>query len=87
MSTMSTVHAQGRQMTQRVAVYVDGLNLYQGLRHQGWRRYYWLDLHRLSRKLLRSDQRLVTIRYFTAVVFPENRDPDKPRRQNTYLEA
>ena len=31
-------------MTRRVAVYVDGFNLYYGLRSKGWRRYYWLDL-------------------------------------------
>ncbi len=74
-------------MTQRVAVYIDGLNLYQGLRRQGWRRYYWLDLHLLSQKLLRADQHLVAVRYFTAVVYPEPFDADKPRRQNTYLEA
>ena len=32
----------------RVAVYVDGLNLHYGLRDAGFRRYYWLDLRRLS---------------------------------------
>ena len=74
-------------MTQRVTVYIDGLNLYQGLRHRRWRRYYWLDLHRLSRKLVRAGQRLVAVRYFTAVVYPEPHDADKPRRQSTYLEA
>ena len=74
-------------MAQRVTVYVDGLNLYQGLRYQAWRRYYWLDLNRLSQKLLRPGQELVAVRYFTAFVYPEPRDPDKPRRQNTYLEA
>ena len=29
---------------ERVSVYVDGFNLYYGLRSRGWRRYYWLDL-------------------------------------------
>lgn len=74
-------------MTQRVAVYIDGLNLYQGLRQQRWRRYYWLDLRRLSQKLLRADQRLVAVRYFTAVVHPTPHDADKPKRQSTYLEV
>ena len=72
---------------QRVAVYIDGLNLYHGLRQRRWRRYYWLNLHRLSQNLLRADQRLVKVRYFTAVVYREPHDADKPRRQNTYLEA
>ena len=74
-------------MTQRVAVYVDGFNLYYGLRSKGWRRYYWLDLRSLSEQLLRPEQRLVMVRYFTAGVLAEPGDPDKPVRQNTYLEA
>ena len=74
-------------MTRRVAVYVDGFNLYYGLRSKGWRRYYWLDLRRLSEQFLRTGQRLVLVHYFTAGVFAEPHDPDKPVRQNTYLEA
>ena len=74
-------------MTRRVAVYVDGFNLYYGLRSKGWRRYYWLDLHRLSEQFLRTGQRLVLVHYFTAGVFAEPHDPEKPVRQNTYLEA
>ena len=65
----------------------DGFNLYYGLRSKGWRRYYWLDLRSLSEQLLRPGQRLVMVRYFTAGVFAEPGDPDKPVRQNTYLEA
>lgn len=53
---------------QRVSVYVDGFNLYYGLKSKGWRHYYWLDLRRLSEKLLRPGQRLVMVRYFTARV-------------------
>ena len=74
-------------LTQRVTVYIDGFNLYYGLRAAGWRRYYWLDLRRLCEKLLRPGQGLAAVRYFTAVVYPEPGDPDKPLRQNTYLEA
>ncbi|MCY4448774.1 MAG: NYN domain-containing protein [Chloroflexi bacterium] len=74
-------------MTQRVAVYIDGLNLYQGLKQQRWQRYYWLDLRLLSLRLLRADQQLVAVRYFTAVVRPVPHDADKPKRQGTYLEA
>ena len=28
----------------RVIVYVDGFNLYYGLRSKGWKRFYWLDI-------------------------------------------
>ena len=72
---------------QRVAAYVDGFNLYYGLRSKGWRRYYWLDLSKLVGKLLRSGQQLVAIRYFTARVLPVAGDQDKPTRQGAYLEA
>lgn len=76
-----------RILTQRVAAYVDGFNLYYGLRAKGWRRYYWLDLVRLAENLLRPGQQLAAVRYFTAGVFAEAGDPDKPLRQNTYLDA
>jgi hypothetical protein len=35
-------------MTQRVIAYIDGFNLYYGLKDKGWRRYYWLNLNSLS---------------------------------------
>ena len=70
----------------RVAVYVDGLNLYYGLKSRGWRRYYWLDLRRLAERLLRPGQRLEMVRYFTARFQPRD-DPEQPRRQDTYLKA
>ena len=72
---------------QNVAVYIDGFNLYYGLRSKGWRRYYWLDLNLMVNKLLRPWQQLVAIRYFTTRVMPEPHDQDKPKRQNAYLEA
>lgn len=71
----------------RVAVYVDGLNLFYGLRAKGWRRYYWLDLRRLAERLLQPGQTLVAVRYFTARALPDPDDPGKPERQNAYLEA
>ncbi len=76
-----------RQQTRRVAVYVDGLNLYYGLRSRGWRRYYWLDLRRLAERLLRSGQRLALVRYFTARFQSPVDDPDQYVRQDTYLKA
>jgi hypothetical protein len=37
----------------RVAVYIDGFNLYFGLRAKSDRKYLWLDLQALSVSLLR----------------------------------
>ena len=67
--------------------YIDGFNLYYGLRARGWRRYYWLDPYRLSEHLLKPGQILVGVRYFTARIRALPQDLDKPRRQSTYLEA
>ena len=72
---------------QRVSVYVDGFNLYYGLKSKGWRRYYWLDLRRLSENLLRPGQRLAMVKYFTAQVSPRAGDSERRVRQKTYLEA
>ena len=71
----------------RVAVYVDGLNLYHGLKAAGWRRYYWLDLRRLAENLLRPGQTLTAVRYFTARFAPSRADPMQHIRQDTYLQA
>ena len=69
---------------ERVAVYVDGFNLFYGMRSKGWRRYYWLDLQKLAENLLRPYQSLETIRYFTASLLD---DTSKANRQAIYLEA
>lgn len=68
----------------QVRFYVDGLNLYyraiQGTKHK------WLDIVALAEKLLPGNSRLDEIKYFTSRVSGA-RDPDAPRRQNTYLAA
>jgi len=68
----------------RVIVYVDGFNLYFGLKSKGWRRYYWLNIQLLAQNLLKKSQKLILTKYFTAKV---SSPPDKRKRQLTYLEA
>ncbi len=72
---------------QRVSVYVDGFNLYYGLRDRGWRRYYWLNLNLMAERLLRPGQILVGVRYFTAEIVPQPGEQDARMRQDTYLRA
>jgi uncharacterized LabA/DUF88 family protein len=52
--------------SRRVIAYVDGFNLYFGLREKRWRRYYWLNVQALVQSLLKPDQVLVCTKYFTA---------------------
>jgi hypothetical protein len=68
----------------RVITYIDGFNLYFGLKSQNWERYLWLDVQALSKNLLRPDQTLAHTKYFTARI---SAPPDKVKRQNTYLDA
>jgi len=71
-------------MTERVMAYVDGFNLYFGIRQAGWKRMYWLDVASLAADLLKPGQQLVGVRYFTARI---SGPPNKQRRQNAFLEA
>jgi len=68
----------------RVIAYVDGFNLYFGLRSKGWKRYYWLNMQALAQNLLKPGQVLVSTKYFTARIAGP---PDKEQRQSTYIEA
>jgi len=69
----------------RTLFYIDGFNLYFGLRDWGLRKHYWLNLEQLCSRLIKPDQMLVKIRYFTARINQANKE--KRKRQLTYLEA
>lgn len=68
----------------RVIAYIDGFNLYYGLRESQMRRYYWLNLREVASRLLKPTQTLERVNYFTSIV---SSPPDKNRRQAIYLEA
>lgn len=68
----------------RVIAYIDGFNLYYGLRSKNWKRYYWLNVQRMAQLMLKPYQTLVSTKYFTTIV---NHPPDKHRRQAIFLEA
>ena len=68
----------------RVISYIDGFNLYFGLKESRFERYLWLNLFRLSLELLKPGQKLLQVKYFTSrISTPE----DKRKRQSNYLEA
>ena len=71
----------------RVAVYIDGLNLFYGLNYPGWRQYHWLDPRRLAERLLRPGQRLAMVKYFTARFQRRAEYPYRHISQDTYLKA
>lgn len=71
----------------RVIAYIDGFNLYFGLKESGWKRYYWLDLWRLTERLIQDDQQLAQLHYFTARISGARGNSADAARQTTYLDA
>lgn len=96
---MSTTHEPNLPRplnTFRAIAYIDGFNLYHGLRDAGYRRYYWLDLSKLAAQFIRGPVSLVKTRYFTSRIYgPHLSDPKhiaerkeaRRLRQTTYLDA
>lgn len=80
----------------RVVTYIDGFNLYFGIRREAikrgtrenpdprWYRYMWLDLVSLGHRMLSPVQQLEQTKYFTA---PITASEEKQRRQTVYLDA
>jgi len=71
----------------RVISYVDGFNLYFGLKEKGWKKYYWLDLVALSQALLKEDQHLEHCHYFTARIRNHSNMAQNASRQTLWLDA
>lgn len=68
----------------RVIVYVDGFNLYFGMKESGFDKCKWLDVKKLVLSYLTSNQELIEVKYFTSRI---THNPPKQKRQTTYLEA
>lgn len=78
------IKANNINITERVIVYVDGFNLYFGMLEAGFEKLKWLNIKLLAENLLKANQRLIEIKYFTSRV---SNNPDKQKRQTTYIEA
>lgn len=75
-------------MARRAIAYVDGFNLYYGLRSLQRPEFKWLNVQRLVQELLfcqyYHDASLVHTHYFTAAI---RDNPTKQKRQNTFFSA
>ncbi len=65
----------------KVIVYVDGFNLYNGLKDKRWRKFYWIDIVSLFEKFIRPDQELVEVKYFSAPSIEQQ----KAKRQDLFF--
>ena len=75
------------QEPERVMVYVDGMNLYHGIRSTGVPSYLWLDVQALSLSMLRPGQILSGVKYYTSRFLSDGDDDGMVRRQSLYLDA
>ena len=65
---------------ERGIAYIDGHNLYYGLRSKGWRKYYCLNIQAMVRFLLKPHQTLEKTKYFTTIVeHPTGRHRGPPK--------
>jgi hypothetical protein len=65
---------------ERVVAYIDGFNLYFGLKQKGWKRYYWPNIQAMVQRLLSNDQKLLRTKYFTSRVKYPNAKSQFPQR-------
>jgi uncharacterized LabA/DUF88 family protein len=70
---------------QRVCVYVDGFNLYFGMRSKFGNPVKWLNIYKLAESMLRENQEIQAVKFFTAHIKGTNKQ--KITRQNSYLSA
>lgn len=68
----------------KIITYIDGFNLYFGMKAKYGDKYLWLDIEALSESLIRPKDDLLTTKYFTSRV---TNNPPKEKRQRTYLDA
>ena len=73
-----------KRAKERVIVYIDGFNLYFGMKEAGFTDLKWLDVMKLARSCLKPGQVLQEVKYFTSTI---TRDPVKAEKQKTYLDA
>lgn len=69
---------------ERVIAYIDGYNLYYGLKDGGFKCYLWLNIQALVQNLLLPQQELVGVRYFTTLV---TNDVNTRLRQKCFINA
>ena len=69
--------------TERVFAYIDGYNLYYGLKSKGWKKFYWLNIQAMAVDLLKPHQILIRTKYFTTII---KRPRGKHDRQNERAE-
>ena len=70
---------------QKVIAYIDGFNLFYG--SLKGTKNKWLDIVSLCESLLKPDQELIAVKYFSAIVSSSKGDASRSDKQRIYQEA
>ncbi len=71
-------------MAEKVVAYIDGFNLYFGIKTLKSKSLYWLNIQKMVQYLLKPNQEIIHTHYFTSrIKFPI----DKAKRQSTFIDA
>lgn len=81
---MESKYSRPSVAASRVIAYIDGFNLYHGLRDAGLKESRWLDIHGVCASMLQPHEQLELVRYFTSWV---KDNPAKAARQAVYVDA
>jgi hypothetical protein len=68
----------------RISFYIDGLNVYHALNNKRYRKYKWLDYRKLAEAIVRPEDVLVDVLYFTTYA---RWRPDSFARHKLYMKA
>jgi len=68
----------------KASVYIDGFNLYYGIKAEGWHRYYWLDIEKLANSFVKPGTELKQVKYFTTLI---RNNQEAMERQKTFINA
>lgn len=68
----------------KVSIFIDGFNLYHGIKILGKQYYKWLNINKLSEYLIKPTDKIISINYFTAKVI---NNKNKQANQEKYISA
>jgi hypothetical protein len=69
----------------RVAVFIDGFNVYHSINENLiLKKYKWLNFYSLSKYLININKKIIGVYFFTALAYW---NPDKVKRHNIYIKA
>ncbi|WGK69439.1 NYN domain-containing protein [Candidatus Haliotispira prima] len=73
------------ELRQKVAVYIDGFNLYYGIKSLNKARLKWLDVYLLAQNFMKPNMHLTSVNYFTSRI--KGTKKEAILRQQVYLAA